>query len=98
MPPFDQGWYEAHRASTGHLEDIQAILDRARRKSRSPFRFVMPARRAFLQGFIRRLELEVERRKREDSVPFRAAGDPVDDSGAADVELAPEAEVPVNPV
>lgn len=74
MPPFDRGWYEAHRASTGPTEDVQAILEMARRKSLSPLRFLIPSRRAFLAGFIRRLELEVERRSREGHVPFRPVG------------------------
>jgi hypothetical protein len=72
MSPFDLGWYEAHRSAMGSVGSVERRLARARRsRARWYTRWLLPSRRRYLDGFIRHLELDLERRARDSQTPFR---------------------------
>lgn len=62
---FDSGWHAGHRAGSGSTKSVEHALEKARRSRRNPLvRFFLPLRRRFLDGFIEKLELELEHRSR----------------------------------
>jgi hypothetical protein len=55
----------------GPVRNVEHALKRAKRQRRGVLSLLLPQRRFFLDGFIRRLELELERRSREHETEFR---------------------------
>ena len=61
MSPYDSGWVHAHRVTATGKRRVLAALDRARKDRKWWLvRFFWYQRRQYLDGFIRRLEKELE--------------------------------------
>lgn len=65
--PYKDGRYQAERISTRSTEALAWSLEKARRsRSRLTTRLFKPEKRAFLEGFVSRLEEELKRREQGD--------------------------------
>ena len=61
MSPYDAGWVHAHRVTATGTRRVTQALERARKdRNKWYVRYIWYARRQYLDGFIRRLEKELE--------------------------------------
>ena len=82
MTAYDQGRYRGYRAAAGSVRNIETQLIEARRRRAAWLtRYALPYRRKYLDGFIRSLEIERERRVKD--ARLRAPGGPPSASASA---------------
>jgi hypothetical protein len=79
----------------GPVRNVEHALKQAKRNRRGVLSYLLPKRRFFLDGFIRRLEFELERRSREHETEFRAV-EPSSTAGIAEPTVPLETSEPTS--